>query len=418
MNLQLTIIKVAEGSDALDTTIEVNMNGLSIGRAENNDLVLKNDSSISKQHAVIQYQHGDFYLYDVSTNGVYLSDNLQALNTQENNFQLLKDQDTIRIGSYILKVLLGEPTSETTNEVDLETLMTKNSKGVSLLAEEEEEGEDGFVYGPNSNQQKALKDAPEEFDLDSFLRGEPSEQKNQEALKPSFQGNEDLLEGLGSESRNRSEYNDASSAKPSEIHTQNSHLIDLLFEELGLGHYKIDSTKQEEIIRQLVILIKTTLQCMHDSVQRRQESLQLLGLIAIIYKKTGNNPILFSANVDEALAKLLFPPKGELYLSIEEAIPQCFADLENYQSYLATAAKETLEQTLNQFSPKAVGDLLCDVEVKPGFFKRKSLINFNKYTAYYQQISIQSEGQLNRVLKKNMPALPNGSAEEKKSESN
>jgi type VI secretion system protein ImpI len=423
MNLQLTIIKAAEGSDLLNKTIDVDMNGLSIGRAENNDLVLNNDLSISKQHAVIQYQHGDFYLYDISTNGVYLSDNLQALNTQENNFQLLKDTDTIRIGVYILKVSVGEHIRETQQEVDLESLMTNKSRRASLLAEEDDSNaEEDFIYNANPGEKKSLHDAPEEFDLDSFLRGESFDQKKSEDVQP-LQDSSDLLEGLDIGSDNHSADKVANNSEESikvknadsfEAKLVDSHLTDLLFEELGLSHYKMDAMKQEEIIRQLVNLIKTTLQCMHDSVQKRQESLQNLGLTSISYKKTGNNPILFSANMDEALVKLLFPPKGETYLSIDEAIPQCFADLENYQYYLAMAAKETLQQTLDQFSPKAVAAVLADVEVKRGFFKRKSLINFNQYTAYYEKINVQSEGQLNRVMQKNVPALPNDSVDDKK----
>jgi type VI secretion system FHA domain protein len=438
MNLRLEIIKAAEGSDLLDAVVDVDMNGLSIGRALNNDLVLKNDPSISKQHAVIQYQHGDFYIYDISTNGVYLSDNLQALNTQENNFQLLKNDDSIRIGAYILQVDLGEQ-RETLHEVDLESLMTKNARGTPLLAEEEDSAEEHFLYGAQRGEGKFLKDAPEEFDLDGFLRGESLEYTADKELKAVPQDSTDLIadllpppevkpllpdildlmEGLTPDfsvkdfapltSSKQTYALPAGETEEASFHDkgEGAHLLTLLFDELGLGDYKMDLAKQTAVIGQLVTLIKTTLQCMHDSVQRRQESLQALGLTPISYKKTGNNPILFSATVDEALSKLLFPPKGEVYLTTEEAIPQCFADLENYQYYLALAAKETLQQTLDQFSPKAVAKVLCDVEVKRGFFKRKSLINFNQYTAYFEKINAQSDGQLNRIMQKNVQTLPN-----------
>jgi type VI secretion system protein ImpI len=438
MSLRLEIIKAAEGSDLLEAAVDVDMNGLSIGRATNNDLVLTHDPSISKQHAVIQYQHGDFYIYDISTNGVYLSDNLQALNTQENNFQLLKKDDTIRIGAYILQVDLGERETDKPQEVDLENLMKKNSREAALLAEEDNEHDqtDHFLYGAEAGQNKFLQDTPEEFDLESFLRGETLAYKEESLPPPLSQAESDfsdLTEGLGSTEEigstfeedilsvpprlaNQRSFASATIEAPPVSHTQiaNTNLTALLFDQLGLSDYKMDEAKQEAVIGQLVVLIRTTLQCMHDSVQKRQESLQAMGLTPISYKKTGNNPILFSATVDEALSKLLFPPKGSVYLTTEEAIPQCFDDLENYQYYLALAAKETLQQTLDQFSPKAVAKLLCDVEVKRGFFKRKSLINFNQYTTYFEKINSQSEGQLNRVMQKNVQAFPGTVLNEKK----
>jgi type VI secretion system protein len=376
MNLSLKIVKAPEGSNLTGKSIDVDVHGLSIGRADNNDLVLPGDASVSKQHAVIQYQQGNFYIYDISTNGVYIAGSMQPLNASENNHQMLVDQDTLRMGGYTLVAHLAQSYGQPKPEVDLDSLFNQSGNRRPLLEEER-----------TSQADENLSET--EFDLDSFLRGE-TPASTRPTIQPAAY-NEPLPEM-------------ATRVSPPVKETL-SRDLEAMFEQLGLSEFKIDSEKQREVLEQLATIIRTTLQCMLDSLHKRQDSLQNLGLVSIGYKKTRNNPLLFSANAEEALKKLLFPPRGEVYLSAEEAIPECFADLENYQYYLAMAAKDTLRQTLEKFSPKEVAELLCDVEVKRKLFGGKALVNFDDYTEYYKKINEQAEGQLNRMLQQNFQAL-------------
>ncbi len=79
---------------------QFSLSPLTIGRAETNDLVLAG-LLISRNHAQIMYEHGDFVIYDRdSTNGTYVNGQRVAAHP-------LSHGDRIQIGPYVLEFLLA-----------------------------------------------------------------------------------------------------------------------------------------------------------------------------------------------------------------------------------------------------------------------------------------------------------------------
>ncbi|HKD54120.1 MAG TPA: type VI secretion system-associated FHA domain protein TagH [Steroidobacteraceae bacterium] len=86
--------------------------GGTIGRSTDNDLVLPDPLRyVSAHHARVQFRDGHFYLQDVSTNGVYVNDDVEPLAKRGTSGHRLANGDVLRMGNYhILAALV--PRSE------------------------------------------------------------------------------------------------------------------------------------------------------------------------------------------------------------------------------------------------------------------------------------------------------------------
>ena len=83
------------------------MDGGTIGRAADNDWVLPDpERFISGKHAKITAQNGQFYLTDISTNGIYFNAHSQPIGS--GNSTPLSNGDRILIGDYEIEVILED----------------------------------------------------------------------------------------------------------------------------------------------------------------------------------------------------------------------------------------------------------------------------------------------------------------------
>src|SRR2546423_7901998 len=55
---------------------------------------------VSAHHARVQFREGHFYLQDVSTNGVYINDDMEPLAKRGSSGYRLADGDNLRMGDY------------------------------------------------------------------------------------------------------------------------------------------------------------------------------------------------------------------------------------------------------------------------------------------------------------------------------
>ncbi len=79
------------------------VNGGRIGRHDSNDWVLRDpERYVSGRHAEIEHQGGLWWLRDLSTNGTYVNDSMQALGPDQAH--QLSNGDRIRIGEYEIEV--------------------------------------------------------------------------------------------------------------------------------------------------------------------------------------------------------------------------------------------------------------------------------------------------------------------------
>src|ERR1700752_4727718 len=108
MTLRLRVVSDQRRSLAARVTAVFSVEGGTIGRSADNDWVLPDPMRyVSAHHARVQFREGHFYLQDVSTNGVYVNDDMEPLAKRGSGGYRLADGGLLRMGEYPLVAALG-----------------------------------------------------------------------------------------------------------------------------------------------------------------------------------------------------------------------------------------------------------------------------------------------------------------------
>jgi type VI secretion system protein len=99
--LRLKIVSDQRRTLAERSSAVFSVEGGTIGRSADNDWVLPDPSRyVSAHHARVQFREGHFYLQDVSTNGVYVNDEMEPLAKRGSSGYRLSNGDMLRMGEY------------------------------------------------------------------------------------------------------------------------------------------------------------------------------------------------------------------------------------------------------------------------------------------------------------------------------
>jgi type VI secretion system protein len=110
--LRLRVVSEQRRSLAERSSAVFSVEGGTIGRSADNDWVLPDPQRyVSAHHARVQFREGHFYLQDVSTNGVYVNDDMKPLAKRGSAGYRLANGDVLRIGDYHILAAL-EPQRE------------------------------------------------------------------------------------------------------------------------------------------------------------------------------------------------------------------------------------------------------------------------------------------------------------------
>src|ERR1700756_3573752 len=101
MTLRLRVVSDQRRSLADRGSAVFSVEGGTIGRSADNDWVLPDPLRyVSAHHARVQFREGHFYLQDVSTNGVYVNDDMEPLAKRGSGGYRLANGDVLRMGEY------------------------------------------------------------------------------------------------------------------------------------------------------------------------------------------------------------------------------------------------------------------------------------------------------------------------------
>src|SRR5215467_6829966 len=107
MTLRLRIVSDHRRLLGDRSSIVFSTEGGTIGRSADNDWVLPDPLRyVSAHHARVQFRDGLFYLEDLSTNGVFVNDEPEALSKRGPEGYALRNGDMIRVGDYQIVVAL------------------------------------------------------------------------------------------------------------------------------------------------------------------------------------------------------------------------------------------------------------------------------------------------------------------------
>src|SRR3954471_15973229 len=101
MTLRLRIVSDQRRLLGDRSSITFTVDGGNIGRSADNDWVLPDPLRyVSAHHARVEYRDGHFFLEDLSTNGVFVNDEVRQPAKAEPTGHMLKTGDLVRMGDY------------------------------------------------------------------------------------------------------------------------------------------------------------------------------------------------------------------------------------------------------------------------------------------------------------------------------
>jgi len=350
MPLELKI--VSEHADLVgeDAVREFHESGGTIGRALQNDWILPDpDRYISSRHATIDYKGGIYYLADVSSNGVYVNNEVEPIG--RGNPRRLFNGDRLRMGDFEFEVYIDsgeslvmpldkEPSVAPDNieqfvdEVSLRT-------GMQLLAEEEITGDEAFQSAMFGQPQKPRPEPAPDLHIDV--------PPNDSYLKPAH-------------------------AKPG---VTAEDLFDSFLDGLGVNRVELHpSVNRPEMMLTAGLVLREFVKGVTALLASRANLKNAFRLDQTSVLPRHNNPMKFSDNTNDLLKQLLVGREGE-YLGARDAIREVCRDLVNHQNAFLDAMNSAFIEFADRFDPE---------ELEEGFDRTigKKMFSFMSNMKYWQ----------------------------------
>lgn len=318
--------------------------GGTIGRLPDNDWVFA-DPYVSGRHALIRYVNGKFFIEDTSTNGIYVNSHEHRL--PKSQAQSLNHGDRLFIDTFEIEVSIEkDPAARSRHDPFAESL-TAYSSGKSAGA-------------PEDHTANFVMDDVEEFEeFEEFEGGDQFEDAQaanatqwQSANRPDEVFREaPALPGQQALTRPPAaalESAEGVSPPSSTPRTQAQRRADLetLLRAAGIEGLDADS----ETAKLLGEVLRTSVQGLMDVLRARERIKDELRVRGTTFKAANNNPLKFSANVDDAFHNLLVK-RNPAYLSPQEAFEDAYRDVRDHQTAVMLAMRLAFETMLAQFDP-------------------------------------------------------------------
>jgi type VI secretion system FHA domain protein len=311
--------------------------GGTLGRLPDNDWVFA-DPYVSGRHALIRYVNGKFFIEDTSTNGIYINSHENRLPRAQAH--PLTHGDRLFIDTFEIEVSIAkDPAARSRHDpfADPRTTHKSEKKAGSseqdhtanfVLDDVEEFDEFEDVDAANATQwhgqaSKAKPETPEPQPL-------PSVQRPMTRPVPSSAG---ILKDATAKSN-------TAPAKPG-----NPDLQTLL---AAAGIEGLDPTS--ETAQVLGEVLRTSVNGLMEVLRARERIKDELRMRGTTFKAANNNPLKFSANVDDAFHNLLVK-RNLAYLPPAEAFEDAYRDVRDHQTAVMLAMRLAFEAMLARFDP-------------------------------------------------------------------
>jgi type VI secretion system FHA domain protein len=335
--------------------------GGTIGRQSGSDWVLS-DPYVSNRHASVHYANGTFYIEDTDArNGVYLSSNGREYQLEKGRRYQLQTGDLLVIDPYEIRVSIGEHALVTPLVAEdpfaaLPPVTARDSHRIEVDAN----GEGRSSHGPSSIADLGPS-RPEELGLDeikldplSLLKIEPEGQKSGPhraddlqqlpALGDHYPGPEPVEPDRCALRADRGWSVRDAGAPQSRPRSDIS--IAEVIAHAGMTNVQVTPELARDFGRILRIVVAGVMKLL----QARQEFKSEMGVGVTTIRRTANNPLKCSADVDDALHNLLMKP-SPAYLPPVEAFEDAFKDMENHQLAMLGALRSVFDKMLAEFDP-------------------------------------------------------------------
>lgn len=368
-----------------------------IGRSQDNDWVLPDpDRYVSSHHAKVLFRAGQWILEDTSTNGVFVNGGDTPLSVE--GAYKLKDGDRLRFGDYDVLVSIDERNDfppDASGQLPAPPVLRntaqpkRSSKAQAVI---EDLGEDLDITDLLS-ESAIRKTAPisHGFDLSDSMSAEmPQPKASLSKVRDSFADLLDADDGpqktitqgkkaddwqmqtrpydrktmgmppspaamarpeIASLARTETVPERSTSRRnPSEPPSEASSAVEAFCRGAGIDPAALPSDTQNALMTMAGQMLRESVLGLMEALKSRADMKSKMRLTQTNIQPTENNPLKFSASVDEAVLKLL-DPHGSRYLGPIEAIRSSFADIKAHQFALGGAVQSAVDELMTRIEP-------------------------------------------------------------------
>ena len=379
MALRLRVVSRHHQSLGERGTKEFGHDGGTIGRSLESDWVLPDAQRyLSSRHASIDYRSGSYYVVDSSTNGVYVNDAEQPVG--RGNPQRLFTGDRIRLGEYEISVEIeGEDDASDENlsdddhvvpvelaqrvpppdptRADLVDPHEITGVGIEMLLSEEAEA--GALRRAAQLAATSLRledDPPASTHLPSTPAPRPAQPE-----PPPVSAAQRVSAPAHSTSRSPSTRQRQKTVAPrapapgSPPHVNASAAgtvggLEAFFRGAGLPTPKLDEKQADQLLHCLGQVMREVIVGVSENLHVRAEQKNVLRVPNTTIQPRANNPLKFSAGVEEALTNLLLRDSSE-YLPPVEAVREAFGDLKQHQQSVLAGLRAAVSDYVGRLDP-------------------------------------------------------------------
>jgi type VI secretion system protein len=405
-----------------------------IGRAADNDWILPDpDRYVSSHHCKVNFQAGKWILEDTSTNGVFINGS-DAPASIEGPYAL-QDGDRLRLGDYEILVSIDDRNDfspDASGQMPAPS-RTRHPRPAHLDQDLGEEldltdllSDSMIAKGLTAEPAPAAKTAPTAFDINKAL-GLDIEPANSTSPAPSpaaggrptrsgfsslldTQQQEDAAQRTVAQNKKSDDWqmqtrpydrktlqaltSPAALVRPDNkpepeqprpkraVDSANGDSgVEAFCRGAGIDPSALPADAQNALLTLAGQMVREVVLGLMDVLKGRADLKSRLRLSQTTIQPGENNPLKFSASVDEAMLKLL-DPHSSRYLGPVESIRDSFMDLRTHQAALVAAIQAAVDELMNRIEP---GDLQ---ERFDRGLKRGALLgatNKMKYWELYQE---------------------------------
>ena len=380
MTLKLVMIRCPD--NVAPQRREVRGGEFSIGRGQGNEWVVADtERHLSKNHCRLTYSDGEWQLHDLSTNGTFLNQASEPVG--RGGAQKLRNGDRIRFGLYELEVTIEEEAAP-----DRDGLLSRPSHRGSDVAmrdplplRPDRPFDDARLSESRLSGSASMVDAPSSpilpADFDPLAPSSepfagPVQSDHAPALESAFRPPTPVaiipddwdveLPGASRPQRPRppqapKPQEEASPAprKPEPLPPAQTVSDTGLAEAFLRGVGRSDKTlaDPEKTLERIGAALRATVSGLRQTLMARASIKDEFRIEQTMIRASGNNPLKFSLDDEDALATLLGPGRRG-GMTPEEAIAEAFDDLRMHELATISAMQAAVRVLLAQFEPAAV----------------------------------------------------------------
>jgi type VI secretion system FHA domain protein len=329
--------------------------GGTIGRLPDNDWVLP-DPYVSGRHALVRYLNGRFFVEDTSTNGVFVNSPDSRLSRTQAH--ALKNGDVLYIDAYEIKVSIEkESAAEAESKDPLAALQGRVDRGNHPKPERREQPArpvrapaPEIAPPPDDDRTASMASrAPKEDSADRSNETQWFGLSEMQLPDPSPEPPRPKVVAVRPPPVRRSEPKPAPAREAAPARSGDADDAGQMLKLLeAAGVTEVDPS--DELARTCGEVLRVTVGGLMEVLRARDQMKDDLHIRSTTFKASNNNPLKFSANVEDAFHNLLVR-QNAAYLEPTEAFAEALQDVRDHQTAVLAAMRLAFETMLAQFDP-------------------------------------------------------------------